>query len=298
MKIVIGTSGYDYPEWVGEDLFYPASLAHERGAWLTYYSSQFDAVELNFTYYGETNPKQLEQMIARVDPKRRLHVIEGAFTPRKDFRFFIKAYASFTHSIAGDWRGQAAKYLEDIAPLAESGKLGGVLAQFPSSFPLDETAVPYVAQLAESLQPHPLIAEFRHARWFQPEQVQALRAAGVVVAQIDTPREAGLPSYIDDAGHPGVQAAGEGAPGSQRFQYVRMHGRREGSWWSGDAASRYEYRYATGQLLSLAKRLIESGSERSFLMFNNHRHGNAAKNAQQLQEIIDQLLEKPVEATG
>ena len=41
--LLIGTSGYDYPEWKG--VFYPKDF-------LSYYAIQFNALELNNTFYN------------------------------------------------------------------------------------------------------------------------------------------------------------------------------------------------------------------------------------------------------
>ena len=45
--LLIGTSGYDYPEWKG--IFYPQDL--KRKDFLSYYATQFNALELNNTFY-------------------------------------------------------------------------------------------------------------------------------------------------------------------------------------------------------------------------------------------------------
>lgn len=42
-NILIGTSGYDSPEWKG--VFYPPEV--KRADFLSYYATQFNAVELN-----------------------------------------------------------------------------------------------------------------------------------------------------------------------------------------------------------------------------------------------------------
>ena len=47
-NILIGTSGYDYPEWKG--VFYPPEL--KRADFLSYYATQFNALELNNTFYN------------------------------------------------------------------------------------------------------------------------------------------------------------------------------------------------------------------------------------------------------
>ena len=44
--LLIGTSGYDYPEWKG--VFYPEDL--KRKNFLSFYATQFNALELNNTF--------------------------------------------------------------------------------------------------------------------------------------------------------------------------------------------------------------------------------------------------------
>lgn len=46
--LLIGTSGYDYPEW--KDVFYPEDL--KRKDFLIFYVTQFNALELNNTFYN------------------------------------------------------------------------------------------------------------------------------------------------------------------------------------------------------------------------------------------------------
>lgn len=278
--IIAGTSGFDYSDWVGADRFYPPSLERRRADWLTYYASQFPVVELNFTYYGETSPQQLERMLRRVDPQRPLYLLEGVYTPQPGFEFVIKAYASLTHRISELWRTEAKRFRGHIAPLVDSGRLLGVLAQFPSRFHAADELVRYIEGLAGELAPVPLIVEPRHHSWFTPQWRARLAQLPVVVCGIDAPREARLPSFAQEE-----TLAGGAGP----FAYVRLHGRREGYWWTGDAASRYEYSYSRQELVRVAGRLLELDSPKTYVLFNNHRHAGAASNARLLTEILDEL---------
>jgi uncharacterized protein YecE (DUF72 family) len=291
--VISGTSGYDYPEWLGEGRFYPASLAHDRGGWLTYYASRFAAVELNFTYYGETNPEQLEKMVRRVDPARGLYLLEGEYIPQPGFLFFIKAYASLTHQITTDWPQAARKFKADIAPLSASGSLGGVLVQFPSRLHACGELAEYLCGLAEELAGLPLVLEPRHRSWFKPEWRERLAGLPVALCGVDAPRDAQLPLWVEEEGEgaPGQAAAAGQAGGTAPsagpgFGYLRLHGRREGHWWTGDNASRYEYNYTPEELKRLAGRLLHANQPRMFAMFNNHRHGAAAANALQLADYL------------
>ena len=53
--LLIGTSGYDYPEWKG--VFYPEDL--KRKDFLSYYATQFNALELNNTFYNMPTAERL-----------------------------------------------------------------------------------------------------------------------------------------------------------------------------------------------------------------------------------------------
>jgi uncharacterized protein YecE (DUF72 family) len=112
--IYVGTSGFSYDDWVGP--FYPEGLAPYL--WLSYYARHFKACELNFTYYRQPDRSTLKGLARRVP---------------KGFLFTVKAYQGITHSreaTDADFR----EFLAGIEPLAQEGKLGCILAQFPYSF--------------------------------------------------------------------------------------------------------------------------------------------------------------------
>jgi len=57
MEVLVGTSGYSYPDWVGG--FYPAGTRPDK--MLSYYGRQFPLVELNFTFYRTPTPEMLDK---------------------------------------------------------------------------------------------------------------------------------------------------------------------------------------------------------------------------------------------
>ena len=113
--ILIGTSGYDYPEW--KSVFYPKNLA--RKDFLSYYATKFNAVELNNTFY---NMPTAERMLS--------------FYERSEGRllFSVKANRLLTHEIDGFWQAVAADFKSAVEPLQEKGVLSFVLFQLPQSF--------------------------------------------------------------------------------------------------------------------------------------------------------------------
>ncbi len=283
----IGTSGYDYSSWVGADRFYPPSLKNQRRDWLTYYASQFEVAELNFTYYGETKPQQMEDMLRRVDPSQALFLLEGEFRPLADFQFVIKAYSALTHEMDAGWRGVAEKFVSDVSPLQEAGKLAGVLAQFTPKMKYGEKPLTYVVRLAEAIAPMQLIAEFRHPSWFTPEVATQLSQRGIVFTLVDTPPEVELPllglkrSDQTEASAEEVREALQTAP----FEYIRLHGRNAGHWYGGDGVQRYNWNYTPEEMDWIVWRTRTHVPKHLYVLFNNCYWAYAARNAQQLKEL-------------
>ena len=114
-NILIGTSGYDYPEWKG--VFYPPEV--KRADFLSYYATQFNAVELNNTFYNMPTADRLLSFYERSEGK---------------LEFSIKANRLLTHEISPQWTNAAEDFRTALLPLLEKDKLCSVLFQFPQSF--------------------------------------------------------------------------------------------------------------------------------------------------------------------
>lgn len=99
-NILIGTSGYDYPEWKG--VFYPPQI--KRADFLSYYATQFNAVELNNTFYNMPTPDRLLSFYDRSDGK---------------LNFSIKANRLLTHEIPQLWTNAADDFKHALIPLLE-----------------------------------------------------------------------------------------------------------------------------------------------------------------------------------
>ncbi len=285
MEYLIGTSGYDYADWIGEDRFYPPSVAANRTDMLTYYASQFSLLELNFTHYGEASPKQLQLMLKRVDPTRTVYLIDREFTPKTDFQFSIKAYRQLTHEIGEESEAYGRKFIGDISPLRESGKLCAVLFQFPPSFRPTEEALDYLKKVRELFHDLPIVYEFRYKRWFVSEAVDLLKELACAYCWIDAPRTAGLPRHF--------------FPMTTDFAYVRLHGRNELDWWRGGgeggagSSARYHYSYPEEEIRQLAQAIVDAGAKKGYILFNNHPVADAPKNARQMELTLEKLLNRP-----
>jgi uncharacterized protein YecE (DUF72 family) len=144
-KIVIGTSGYSFADWVGP--FYPPGT--QPAQFLDYYCRHFHAVEMNVTFYRMPEAGMLQ----RIERK----------TPA-GFRFMVKLNQAMTHDGSRDPALYRA-FVAAIQPLKDAGKYDGLLAQFPWSFKRSDQNRQHLSAMRDLLGDEPLFAEFRHDSW-------------------------------------------------------------------------------------------------------------------------------------
>lgn len=264
-RILVGTSGWAYDDWVGP--FYPKALSRKR--WLSFYGERFPTVEVNSTHYHFPSTSEVASTAGRVGTAGVTDVI-------------YKAPREITHELIPDHeaaraRDEASRFHDALAPMAEIDRLSGLLYQFSHTAEPDEV-LPGMRQVLESQPPAPVFVEVRHAGFNEDRHHQALRdllepTGGAVVAT-DSPA-----STITRA-PPGETA------------YFRFHGRNQETWFEKDppgvhGSARYDHLYAEDELAALAQRVEAAEAEVVFVYFNNHVGGQAAKNAQRLMELLD-----------
>jgi uncharacterized protein YecE (DUF72 family) len=259
-ELYIGTSGYDYPEWRG--VLYPHELPREE--FLSFYSEHFNALELNYTYYGMPDEYQMASMIKRSNGK--LH-------------FSVKAHQSLTHTITvSAWRENAALFSNALNPLVNRGLLLSVLLQFPQSFHYDIDERRYLDNLVGELgkkQALPLVVEFRHGSWQNERVFEALRKRDIGWCICDLPALRSLPVLKP------VMTAGS--------SYLRLHGRNGANWHGTNAHDRYEYLYDDNELGGFVPLVdsIRANARLVQIYFNNHAKGHAVVNAQKMKILTD-----------
>src|SRR2546422_8645856 len=64
LRLHVGTSGYNFPEWKGS--FYPPKLPSAK--WLEYYAQQLGTVEINYTFYRMPSAKTVAGWDAATPP--------------------------------------------------------------------------------------------------------------------------------------------------------------------------------------------------------------------------------------
>jgi uncharacterized protein YecE (DUF72 family) len=257
--IYLGTCGYGYDDWSG--VFYPPEVS--RGGRLAFYASEFNAVELDFTYYRMPTAEHLKALSAQVPAA-------------PGFQFAVKAHQDITHQRRG---GPApfAQMRAAVAPLLRQGQLGAVLLQFPYSFHKSDASVRYLQHCFELLAELPLVVEFRSEEWLTRRTLALLREAGVGFCNVDLPELPRLPPRT--------------AFVTSETAYVRLHGRNAKKWWQHDEAwERYDYSYTEEELGEWVPHLLEMDeqAERLFVFANNHWEGQAIATARQLRLFLGQ----------
>ena len=300
--ILLGTSGYSYPDWYG--VFYPPGL--ERAKQLDYYVRQFNTVEVNSTYY-------------RIPPASTFAAMERK-TPA-GFEFVVKAHGDMTHRLSRDGAVYEA-FQTALAPLRAARKLSGVLAQFPQSFHRSDDHEQFLVEMQERLEGAPLFVEFRHRSWMHEDVFEFLERAGLGYVSVDEPDLPGLLPRVARATGP--------------MAYVRFHGRNAKSWYAGDDGGgavvgkgpsadagpghsapahparepaprqrdrqllRYDYLYSEAELKEWADKIRELNqkTQKTFVFFNNCHAGQAATGAKLMRTLLGMPEPHMAEQTG
>ncbi|MDF3027261.1 MAG: hypothetical protein K0S23_1568 [Fluviicola sp.] len=162
----IGCSGYYYPAW--KKKFYPEGL--QPKGWLEYYSSVFNTVELNGTFYRTPKPADLEKYYAA--------------TP-SDFRFSVKMSKQITHIRKLKETQDLIREFQDLILAGLKEKCMHFLFQLPPSFHYTDENLSLVLEAIPHLPEN--VIEFRHISWWNEVVLQKLSDAGITFCNVDFP---------------------------------------------------------------------------------------------------------------
>jgi len=189
VRLRVGTSGYNFPEWKGS--FYPPKLPSAK--WLEYYAQQLGTVEINYTFYRMPSAKT----VAGWD----------AATPA-GFTFVLKAPQRITHFMRLRNIDEPLRiFLDTIRKL--NTKLGSVLFQLPPNFTKD------LDKLGDLLTQFPMdvraACEFRHASWWSDDVYELLRSTNTALCIADTEEGTTPLEVTADFGYVRLRDEGYGA---------------------------------------------------------------------------------------
>lgn len=269
-RIRVGTCS-----WADETLtkvWYPKGIRSgaER---LHYYCEHFDTVEANSTYYRLSDAGMVGGWAERTPPGFVMHVKAFGMMTRHAVKL-EQLPPDLRDAAMVDERGRVDRPPEELRaevfrrfsaalePLRMTGRLGGILLQFPPYVVFRPSSLAYIEWAQAQLPGDELLIEFRHASWLgeenRAETLSFLESRGLAHVIVDAPR-AILPCVV-------ARTAADA--------YVRFHGRNEGTWFkrTRSAAERFDYLYSEEELREWVPRLRElAGEARSvYAMFNNN----------------------------
>ncbi|GAC1480482.1 MAG: DUF72 domain-containing protein [Gemmatimonadaceae bacterium] len=274
-------------------VFYPrgVSSAEER---LRYYASQFPVVEVDSSYYSLPERATAQLWAARTPESFVFYVkahalmtgqpTEVARLPQELMDALPAALVSKTRIYAKDlplelhdavWQ----RFLDALAPLSESGKLGGILLQYPRWFLPNPESKRQIAESAARLEGIPAAVELRNRMWFGSDRstgwtLDMLRDLGLTHVIVDSPQ--GLDSSV-----PAVAEVTTDA-----LAIVRLHGRRSATWEAPKVPTveRYRYLYSERELALWAATVAQTSAKatRTTVLFNNCYANYGATNAREL----------------
>ena len=261
-NIHIGPAGWSYADWRGR--VYPEGFGTKFDT-LAMVAKYFNTAEINSSFYHPPAPATARSWLQRIEHN-------------PNFIFTAKLHKVFTHT-----RGQATKedekvFREGLDPLAEAGKLGAVLIQFPWSFKNDREERSYLNQLVERFKVYPLVVELRHESWNSPRILQTLEDLNVGLCDIDQP-------LFANSIKPSAEV-------TSAVGYVRLHGRNYQNWFREEASvlERYDYLYSRDELEPWVERIREVAgkAKQTFVITNNHARGQSLVNAFEVLALLEE----------
>ena len=268
--IRVGSAGWSYEDWEG--IVYPRRPPRGFDR-LAAMASLFDTNEINSTFYRIPDGRQTADWARRA----------GGANPQ--FRFTAKLFRGFTHEKEAG-AGDEKAFRGAMRPLADAGRLGAVLAQFPFSFHATADNRGRLTAVLDRFAGLPLAVEFRHASWDTAETRDLLSRHGAAFVNIDQPR---LDGNLPPTSHVTAPLA-----------YYRFHGRNAPKWFGPDTSNeeRYNYLYSEAELSPWVNRIRQAGNALAsrrgedaaargvYVILNNHFRGQAVANAIQIQTML------------
>lgn len=286
--------------------WYPPE-ASTPAARLRYYAERFDTVEADAPFYAIPDRRVVENWAKRTPEGFTFHVKAfGMMTQHAvDERALHPELREYPHAVE---RGRVKRpsqemvdlafdlFLESIEPLEESGRLGGILMQFPPFFTaldeaLREENLAYIDYARTKLGKRLMLVEFRHPSWVDESRVRD--TLGFLADRDITYVAVDAPQFPTNTTMPPLVAA------TNKTGYVRLHGRNRETYFARNisAADRFDYLYTDEELEEWAPRVrkLAEDTETTYVMFNNCKYDYAPRNAHELAELLGPDLAAPVE---
>ncbi|MBA3264698.1 MAG: DUF72 domain-containing protein [Thermoleophilaceae bacterium] len=290
-RILVGTSSWADPGFVKE--WYPPKMAaRERLPW---YAQRFEYVELNSSFYAVPDRTTVHKWVEETP--------DGFVFDVKAHRL-LSRHSAPVESLPPELRDEAEttgrgrvtltpeletalaqRLVEETAPLAEAGKLGGYLVQLTPAFGPGRHELEELDGLIAALKPRRVAVELRHRGWLRDKRRETtlrwFADHDVVFVSVDAP----------PGDHFSIMPSDLDAVTSDGLAYLRLHGRNTDGYLKGKTvAERFGWRYEDDELDQIAERakaMAEHAGE-VHVAFNNNRGDDAPTAAQRFRALLDQ----------
>jgi len=293
-SILIGSASWTDKTLIECGRFYPKDCTTAQ-ARLRHYATQFPMVEVDSSYYGMPTPQNAQLWAERTPP---------------DFVFNVKAFRLFTghqtspivlpkdiqQALGSNlpkvlyyrdtpveirdelWR----RFIEALAPLKRSGKLGTVHFQFAPWMIRNRDGLAHVRHCVDNMPEHLLSVEFRNSSWFDGDKLEKTiafeRDLGVVHTVVDGPQGfANSVPCVWYVTHP-------------KLALLRLHGRNKETWniKAASSSSRFDYWYAPAELEAMVPEIrhIASLAETLHIVFNTNYQDQGQVNARLMRQLL------------
>ena len=278
-RLLIGVASWTDPSMTAPGVFYPDGVRTPE-ARLRYYASRFPLVEVDSTYYALPARRTAELWLERTPDHFVFDIKAHALMtgqPSEVSRLPKEIRSALPATLARRERLYATdlpdelqdavwlSFLDAIAPLRASSRLGSILMQYPRWITPTRAHAAMIARAALRLRGWPAAVELRNRAWFDDRtRARTLEFLG----------EHGL-SYVIVDSPPGFESSVPAVPAvtNPALAVIRFHGRNVDTWEAkvSQVSQRFRYLYDERQLAEWMP-LITAVSEQAetvHLVFNN-----------------------------
>lgn len=270
--IKLGTSSFSSEDWVGP--FYPPGT--KPAEFLSYYSAQFETVEVDSTYYAIPSTKVVDGWVEKtpesflISAKFPRSIVHGGDAATPNPELILKPERTYKE------RDAFLKVISRLGP-----RLGPLVLQFPYfSKKVFASREPFIERLEQFLSDLPKDfkygVEIRNKTWLKADFADLCRKHHVALIMVD---QAWMPH--------GDEIEKLFDPVTTDFAYIRLLGDRQQieevtTTWEKEVIDRSESLERWSKLLvRLATRQIPT-----LVYINNHYAGHAPATLRKLQELL------------